>query len=603
MAALSYMQRRSSGTYEFRRRLPEALAGKQAPAHMRDTFGELINPKTGCFKREVVRSLKTTNFREAKRRDHQEALRATQLFEDALSAVVVGSVSKHLSELSPKELGDEVYAELLARDEAEREGDDRRHLQSEEDREQWPDLANMGSSGMGRDHFFAYGELLSDLEGEYREALARRDPTIVAAETSAALKQRGVYLERSSPKFPPYAMAVLEAHVRAYEAKGQRQQGRIVLTPIPNVDRGPRLSEAFEAWKAGGTAKGAKKPNANTIIEAEQAVRCFRELHGDMHLCDISREKARQFRDAIAAVPRNLSAKLRKLPLLELLKADLSGFPPRSITTVNKIITLMRAIVSHAEREGSMDRVHGFKNPFDSAIRFSTRDLETGRAPFSKGDLKAIFESQVYMGDSRPIGGGKEAAFWFPLIALLSGMRLEEIAQLRICDLQQDEETGRWFFDVSRSGGRTTKTISSIRLVPVHKELVRIGLLRYRQLLLKDATANERQSLWPDVKAESRDRQLSSAWSKWFGRYLREKCGVTDDKKVFHSFRHTFKRLTRDALIHEELHDALTGHSGNGNVGRSYGKGYSMKPLVAAIDKVAVPIDLKDIVWNKAPRD
>lgn len=125
MAALSYMQRRSSGTYEFRRRLPEALAGKQAPAHMRDTFGELINPKTGCFKREVVRSLKTTNFREAKRRDHQEALRATQLFEDALSAVVVGSVSKHLSELSPKELGDEVYAELLARDEAEREGDDR----------------------------------------------------------------------------------------------------------------------------------------------------------------------------------------------------------------------------------------------------------------------------------------------------------------------------------------------------------------------------------------------------------------------------------------------------------------------------------------------
>lgn len=74
MVALSYMQRRSSGTYEFRRRLPEALAGKQAPTHMRDAFDELINPKTGCFKREVVRSLKTTNFKEAKRRDHWEAL-------------------------------------------------------------------------------------------------------------------------------------------------------------------------------------------------------------------------------------------------------------------------------------------------------------------------------------------------------------------------------------------------------------------------------------------------------------------------------------------------------------------------------------------------
>ena len=50
--ALSYMQRRISRTYELRRRLPEALAGKPAPAHMRQTFSVLINSKTGCFKRE-----------------------------------------------------------------------------------------------------------------------------------------------------------------------------------------------------------------------------------------------------------------------------------------------------------------------------------------------------------------------------------------------------------------------------------------------------------------------------------------------------------------------------------------------------------------------
>lgn len=53
MAALSYMQRRASGTYEFRKRLPEALAGKPAPSHMRDAFGDLINAKTGHFKPEL----------------------------------------------------------------------------------------------------------------------------------------------------------------------------------------------------------------------------------------------------------------------------------------------------------------------------------------------------------------------------------------------------------------------------------------------------------------------------------------------------------------------------------------------------------------------
>ena len=53
MAALSYMQRRKSGIYEFRKRLPESLAGKPAPSHMRKDFSDLINPKTGHFKREL----------------------------------------------------------------------------------------------------------------------------------------------------------------------------------------------------------------------------------------------------------------------------------------------------------------------------------------------------------------------------------------------------------------------------------------------------------------------------------------------------------------------------------------------------------------------
>jgi hypothetical protein len=65
MAALSYMQRRVSGTYEFRKRLPEVLAGKDVPAHMRAAFGDLINTKTGCFKREFVRSLQTKDIKQA----------------------------------------------------------------------------------------------------------------------------------------------------------------------------------------------------------------------------------------------------------------------------------------------------------------------------------------------------------------------------------------------------------------------------------------------------------------------------------------------------------------------------------------------------------
>jgi integrase len=603
MAALSYMQRRASGVYEFRKRLPEALAGKPVPPHLRGAFPDLVNTKTRCFKRELVRSLSTKELKEAKRRDHQAALKATQLFDAAIQALVPPTVAVRPVALDLKQLGDDVFAGLLAEDEAERmEGDDRRHLQTPKERAQWPDLVAVPPAtqmGMSSDHSFAYGELLPVFEDEFRAAYARRDPEIVYPETNIALKKRGIYLSKSSSEFQKAALVVLESHVRAYEAMGKRQRGEIIPTPVVTKqsaeELGPKLTEALASWAAGGSAHNAKKPNSNTVTEAEQAVRYFTELHGDLRLGEITREKAREFRDAVAKVPSALPRNLRKLPLPELLKRDLSGRTPRAATTVNKIVQVLGGITSRAEREGFLDKVPGFANPFGKAIRFSVDAHETRRRHFEKSDLKAIFESPVYADGERPAGGGGEAAFWFPLIGLLSGMRLDEIAQLRIRDLRQDEDTRRWYFDIDRTGGRSTKTSSSIRHVPLHRELKRIGLLKYRDSLLNGGASLE-TPLWPEVEAEG-ERTRSSAWSKWFGRYLRSTCGITDTTKVFHSCRHTFKRMTRDAGINEEMHDALTGHS-SGGVGRSYGKGFSLKPLAAALDKTGSPFDLSIIRWR-----
>lgn len=124
--------------------------------------------------------------------------------------------------LDLKELGDDVFAGLLAEDEAERtDGDDRRHLQTPEERAQWPNLVAVRPSsqiGMSPDHAHVYGELLPVFEDEFRAAYARRDPKIVYPETNTALKKRGVYLSKSSPEFQKAALVVLEAHVRAYAA-------------------------------------------------------------------------------------------------------------------------------------------------------------------------------------------------------------------------------------------------------------------------------------------------------------------------------------------------------------------------------------------------
>ncbi len=434
------------------------------------------------------------------------------------------------------------------------------------------------------------------MAAEYRAAYARRDSSIVTAETSLELKKRGAStLDKTSAEFQTVALEVLRAHVRAYETIRRRNQGDDLPTPAePKAEaRGPLLSEAFEMWKTGGgSVRGSKKPSDNAVTEAQQAVRFFTDLFGDMRVADITKKTAREFRDTIAKVPKNLPAAWRKMPLPQLLaRPDLANYPARGATTINKGVQLLGAIISHADAQGALDEVDRFANPFGKAVKFRVDEGETEeREIFSKADLRAIFSSPVYASGWRTDGGKGEAAFWIPLIALLSGMRISEIALLRLMDLQEDADDGMWFFDVSRKGGRRTKTVTSIRRIPAHPELLRIGLLKYRAWLV-ELGCRPSDPLWPGVK--------SAAWSKWINKYLGDQCGITESTKVFHSFRHTFKRMARDAGLYEELHDAITGHaSGDGGVGRDYGKGFSIKPLAKAMAQIEAPVDLSGLAWR-----
>jgi hypothetical protein len=94
MALMSYVQRRRSGVYEFRKRLPLALAGKDVPAHMRTRFPDVINITTGKFKHEFVQSLDTKEASAAKKQAHRAALKLARMIEDAEAGRVplVGSL-------------------------------------------------------------------------------------------------------------------------------------------------------------------------------------------------------------------------------------------------------------------------------------------------------------------------------------------------------------------------------------------------------------------------------------------------------------------------------------------------------------------------------
>ena len=242
--------------------------------------------------------------------------------------------------------------------------------------------------------------------------------------------------------------------------------------------------------------------------------------------------------------------------------------------------TLMRFAVRRA-------RVITVNPASDISIEVKS-DPEDQVQPFDLPALQAIFGSPVYAEGIRPRAGSGEAAYWLPLLALYTGARLNELGQLRPKDILQHpyvdrdgEEQQAWLIRIvaDKADGLKLKNAWSARRVPIHAELVRLGFLAY----VDSVRAAHQGRLFPELRPDKYGT-ITANWSKWFGRYLRETCNVTDDRMRFHSFRHAFKDYAREAEIAEDVNDAFTGHKGEA-IARQYGSSlnYPLRPMVAAM--------------------
>lgn len=243
--------------------------------------------------------------------------------------------------------------------------------------------------------------------------------------------------------------------------------------------------------------------------------------------------------------------------------------------TVAKHLAFIRAVYQLAYDNERLEVNHA------SLIRVrKPKHEKKARLRFSSEQLLSFFTSPVYSERFRPIGGAADASYWIPVIALFSGARLEEIAQLRVSHLRQ--HNGIWFMEITDADDSgSLKTDSSYRRIPIHPELISLGLISY----LNELRLSGKDYLFPYLKPDCTNKR-SGNFSKWFSRYLRKNVGITDKRIVFHSFRHTFRQACRDAQIDEEIADALMGHSSRGGTGRSYGDHYPLEPLHEAIKMI-----------------
>ena len=344
----------------------------------------------------------------------------------------------------------------------------------------------------------------------------------------------------------------------------------------PQEEEGTLVSEVFTAWKR------ERKPNPKTLSEWNAAFRILFEVVGDKPIKKVTKGDIRSFKDTVARLPASSAVKYRGLTVLEVL-AEV-GDDPTVIRlagpSVNKLLTALGSVFSWA-----VDNGYAEVNP-TTKVRVRVRAAQTPtRLPYSGDDLRTIFSWPIFTGAAskarRKAPGPnvyRHAHFWLPLLGLFTGARLEEIAQALVDDIR--EVNGVMVLDINAEGGKTVKAAASVRLVPLHPEVIQCGFLEYVEKLKRDGQAR----LLPDLKQDTMGK-WSGNWSKWWSRYQRA-MGITDKRKVFHSCRHSFRDALREARVSEDVADALMGHA-NQSMGGRYGRGFSVDVLAEAINKIA----------------
>ncbi len=303
-------------------------------------------------------------------------------------------------------------------------------------------------------------------------------------------------------------------------------------------------SAIFDQWSKAATRR------ETTVSDYKKVLDCFAQFVDRKELRDLTRKDVLSFRDDLTTKGQSPATVSRKIGILK---------------------TLFRA---------GMDYELLPANPADQ-VRTTNLNQKKARVAFSEDDLTRIFQSAIYAENFRPVGGGKDACFWLPMMALYTGARIEELAQLLVEDIRYEQGLGPYFNITDEAEHGKLKNAASRRRIPIHSTLLDCGLLEYAE------SVRDRLFLFPELKPNPRGK-LGGYFSNFFSGYLRTKVRITDRRKVFHSFRHTFKDICRSVGIDEAVHDALTGHTAP-NAGRKYGnEQYPLAPLFAAMEQFEV---------------
>ena len=471
------------------------------------------------------------------------------------------------------------------------------------------------------------------LESEAREALATGHYSFVKAGAEDILEANNLTVSPDSQDFKALCRELLRGQIELCKVLDMRNRGvyPAVYTPnevnphlynsnvqISNAGKKQKvlISTAFKAYVEEKKAKGNWTPK--TVLDISDKVNLFIALLGDIKLCDITQERLKAAECALFNFPKNKAKnpKYRDLTIEEIKKLDIPVEERLSRTTVVNYINQINGFLSWIK---TLYELPDWISVIMSAPKGDkTEDTRTSKAVFEVTDLRRIVTDEWYMKGEKRLGNSPRGAlldgarFWLPLMALFSGARLEELCQLYIADFKVIDETKCFELtsviedeDGTLKKVKGLKNTASKRVVPIHNELLKLGLWEYIQELKEKGHTR----VFEELTFSDSAQKYSHNYSKWFNRYLHDTLHIVGSKregmKVFYSFRHTFINYCVQHGIEDRYFERVVGHKVGGNeiTYAHYAKAMSPKTLKAEVlDKIDYEIDLSCLRNNPFAR-
>lgn len=419
---------------------------------------------------------------------------------------------------------------------------------------------------------------------ELKTHLAVGETVLIAHEVDDYIQRNRLLVERSTPDWISLSRHLMRAEIEALERSLERDLGdftgvaRDPLVKPPTLEKrgtgevaapGESIAEALAAFRK----ENPRNVSKSRMDEACRDISIFMDTVGpSFALAKISKKHVREWKALLMEYPVRATeiTEFRGMTMARIVEANREKKRPvLSDRTVNRYLSSLSAFCSWAENNGYIAA-----NPCSGMALPKERSTKT--LPFSSEQLNILFKSPLFTGaqsgtEWRNIAKPgniliRDHRFWVPLMMLFSGARPGEIGQLATDDVRS--ENGIWIMHITTEGeahgeGKSVKTAGSMRVIPIHPELVRLGFLRYHALRAADSN----RQLFPGAKRNERG-QIMSEFSREFGKYL-IRIGIKRGRGLsLYSFRHGAADALRRAGYLDNQFGFILGHTEGSMTGR-----------------------------------